>query len=349
MSPSHLRTLLTVCFVLLCSHCVRVNRERVALTSPRVALDYRNALVVGNEQALLLWSIDGSSHYTLSEGAALHPRRVAEDAVLVVRAESANLQRGALLERISLIDGSRVAVATLPAFACANGTEEELLGLDVQEPYDFVVDPQGKRAYLTLMDRNANMADVQLKVRVELDSGRVARWQTLGEPECLPPPGVSPGDPDEDQWHTLTLRSSTEATARKYTFDFDSESSWVLKSGEPATHLPDYLAEGASPSGRWLVLGGELQEGDYIHRNLLLLDREDGNVYPILEQPGPWPAPLAAAKRAVKVPESGMADVVGESDVRWLSFSESVELLIVDQLVVQPAKRSWAFEGQLAR
>ena len=321
---------------------------------PRAPIDFNQALIVGDDDGLVLWTVDGSAQYMLSEGAAFYPRRVGADAALVLSGELFSLHGGAQLVRISLLDGARAVLATLPPYTCANATDDDqkLLGLDIQDPNDFVVDPDGKTAYLSLMDRNSNMANLQVKIRVELDSGRVTRWQTTGEPECLPPPGVELGDPPEDRWPDLYMTPEDEPAPAQYAFDFDVESGWVTKLSEPATkhlRLPDYSPEYASPSGRWLVLGGDLQEADYIHRSLVLLDREAGVVYPVLEAPGAWPPPLTAANRTVKTPVSGMADVVGESDVRWLSFTDGAELLIVDQLVVQPTKPSWTFEGELAR
>jgi|GEM_PF-2346095 len=317
-------------------------------------IDFHHALIVGDEDGLVLWTVDGSAHHMLSEGAAFYPRRIGADAALVLSGQRSNFHFGAQLVRISLIDGSRAVLATVPPYACANATadDSQMLGLDVQDPQDFVVDPDGKRAYLSMMDRNSNMANLQVKIRVELDSGRVTRWQTVGEPECLPPPGVELGYPPDDQWPDLYRSPEDEPASANYAFDFDAESGWVTKLGEPATkhlRLPDYNREYTSPSGRWLVLGGDLQEADYIHRSLVLLDREAGAVFPVLEAPGAWPLPLVAAKRTVKMPGSGMADVVGESDVRWLELSDGAELLIVDRLVVQPAKPSWAFKGELAR
>jgi hypothetical protein len=321
---------------------------------PASPIDFHHALIVGDDDGLLLWTVDGSAHHMLSEGAAFYPRRIGADAVLVLSGELSNLHIGAQLVRISLIDGSRTALATLPPYACANATDDDsqMLGLDIQDPHDFVVDPDGKRAYLSMMDRNSNMASLQVKIRVELDSGRVMRWQTVGEPECLPPPGVELGYPPDEQWPDLDMSPDDEPASASYAFDFDADSGWVKTASEPATkhlRLRDYSRECTSPSGRWLVLGGDLQEADYVHRSLVLLDREAGAVFPVLEAPGAWPLPLTAAKRTVKTPVSGMADVVGESDVRWLRFADGAELLIVDQLVLQPNKPSWTFEGELVR
>jgi hypothetical protein len=327
---------------------------RTATASAPAVPDPQHALIVGNAEHLELWSLDGTSHRTLSVGPALHPRRLDADTVVALSDASQDLQRGTELVRISLHDGSRTLIATLPAFRCSNDAPDTWQDLDVQDALDFRFDASGNMACLDLMDRNANMADVSLKVRVELDSGSIQRWLGVGEPECIAPAGVSHGEPSDEEWCGFERVSddAPEPTA-SFAFDYDDETGWVKRvTGEPTNYaqLPDYMREKLSPSGRWLVLGGDIQEGDYIHRSLVLFDRAEGSLYPVLAAPGPWPLPLTAAKAvdAVKAPSEGMADVVGESDVRWLSVSPDSELLIVDQLVISPLKGSWAFEGELA-
>ena len=65
------------------------------------------------------------------------------------------------------------------------------------------------------------------------------------------------------------------------------------KNGNPVLKIPEYSPETSSPSGRWVVLGGDVSEGDYIHRNLVLLDRAKGDIYPL----GPRLAGAAATGR----------------------------------------------------
>jgi len=317
-------------------------------------IDLREALIVGNDEALALWRADGGVHRTISRGPALHPRRMGDDAVLAL--STSNVAEGASLIRISLEDGTRHTVAAIPAFACANAAPEESAGLslDVEDPSDFELDVPRKLACLTLMDRNANMASLQVRVRVELESGRVQRWQTVGEPECLPPADVTLGEPGDEEWCEGAALADEASAPRAFAFDFDDESGWVRKLSEPRSktvRLLDFTRERVSPSGRWQVLGGMMQEGDYIHRSLVLFDRQEGEFYPVLASPGSWPAPLTAAgkRNLVSVPSAGLADVVGESDVRWLSLADAREVLIVDQLVLAPLGPRWAFDGELAR
>ena len=333
-----------------------------AAPSPHPGLDLEHGLIVGHAKALVLWAPDGSAQRVLSAGPALHPVRTDSGSLLVLNGKDGNLNLGAQLVRISLQDGTRTRVAKLPAFACANASSasedddgSSALGLDVQAADDFEVDASGKVACLTLMDRNANMADLQLKVRVELDSGRVQRWLTVGEDDCKAPKGVIAGEPDRAHWCNPRMEPEPEPEpATRFAFDYDVDTGWVRRvfaKPENHVHLNEYLLEQTSPSGRWLVLGGDHTDGDYIHRSLVLCDREDGAIYPVLAKASAWPVPLKAAKRGgmarIRVPSKGMADVVGESDVLWLG-GPTTEMLIVDQLVIRPNARSWTFKGQLA-
>ena len=327
----------------------------VELATPALSPDLEHALIVGNGERLELWAIDGSTQRTLSEGAAFHPRKLNAETVLALRPSGEKPELGQQLVRISLRDGSRTVVANLPAFRCGNAAADAWQDLDIEDPRDFTFDVGGKVACFDLLDRNINMADVMLKVRVELDSGSVRRWLALGEPECVAPSGVMDGDPSDEEWCN-PARESDDAPepVASFAFDYNDETGWIERTGAAPSNyiqLPDYMREKLSPSGRWLVLGGDIQEADYIHRSLLLFDRETGSLYPVMAEPTAWPAPLTAAKpgAAVKAPSEGMADVVGESDVRWLSVSSGSELLIVDQLVIVPFRASWAFEGELAR
>ncbi|MEY4576564.1 MAG: hypothetical protein RL701_1267 [Pseudomonadota bacterium] len=316
-------------------------------------------LIVGNETGLELWAPDGRSHRVLSVGAAMHPHRIDDHTVLAVRPKHDRyLLQGASIEKISLRDGSRSQVAELPEFSCSNSTEDDPVmfgGLDIQDPSDFALTADGRVACINLMDRNINMANVLVRVRVELDSGRVTRWLAVGEDECRAPADMRIGEPSEAE----TCKRDTPApaptvTAPTFPYTFDERTGYVQTTGEKPTRLArlhEYTHELTSPSGRWLVLGGDIEEGDYSHRRIVLCDRTDGALYPVRAEAGPWPAPLTAAKRGgrIRVQTADMADVVGETDLRWLGDSAETEVLVVDQLVIQPNAAVWSFEGELAR
>ena len=105
------------------------------------------------------------------------------------------------------------------------------------------------------------------------------------------------------------------------------------------------------PSGRWSVLRGDVEEGDYIHARLLLLDRDKGELFRIAESRS-WPPPLRPKGKhglpQIKTPVATI-DVIGESDVRWLGSSAESELLVVDSLVVKPGHYAFSVDGEIAR
>ena len=121
--------------------------------------------------------------------------------------------------------------------------------------------------------------------------------------------------------------------------------------GKRRLRLRDYQVEATSGSGRWLVLGGDVEEGDYIYRRLVLLDRQDGTLYPLGEEPGPWPKPIGRvgqAARTVGTPVAQAALVPYEDELRWLQGG-SGDLLVFGRLIVLPGKPSFAVDGEVAR
>jgi len=323
-------------------------------------------LIVGSSRGLEAWRWDGSGKRLISRGPALHPRWLDEHNVLVVRANvNEDLARGGRLERIALDGGKRTRVAKLPPFGSAGAADAGASAaiqwsLDIQSPDNFVVDASKRFACLTLMDRNLNMLSATLFERVDLATGQVSRWFELldpGDARGPLPDGVKAGQPDAGE--TCSPRENAIAAiapVETLPFRFDNERIVEQKEGKPVARakLGGYFIEaaGASPSGRWLLLGGDLEEGDYIHRQLVLLDRATGDLFPIRPKGGAWPAPLAPAGKKspprFATPVKNTVGVVGESDVRWLSRAPDAEILIVDGLVVRPGAGSFNVEGEIA-
>lgn len=285
---------------------------------------------------------------------AFHPRWLDEGSVLVLRPNDADdLAKGASLERIVVADGTRSRVAELSAFACQKVRGgAELFPLAIQSPWDFAVDATGRLVCMTLMDRNLNMKDIKVDVRIDLESGKVSRFIEVGQ-SCKPSRGVEIGHPRTPSWQACG-RKERPASGRAFRFAFDEGMIVELVPGSrpsPRVRLSDYTAEDESPSGRWRVLGGDIEEGDYIHRRIVLLDREAGEVFPIPEAPGAWPRPLegsgAQPPFVIALPKT--ASVVGETDLRWLGEDDASELLVVDRLVVRPGGATFAVDGEVAR
>lgn len=317
-------------------------------------------LIVGSERGLEAWSLDGARRRLVSAGAALHPRWLDEASVLAVVPLAARpLGAGATLERIRLADGRRERVAALPPFACGDGAAGDggvsFEALDLHDGADFELAPSEGLACLRLLDRNLDMASVVLDVQVDVRRGGVERWLVVGDDVCRPPRDVQPGEPARRCERAGAPSASSSATAR-YTYDLPDADGRVVEATPQGERVAlqlglDYAPEVASPTGRWLVLGGDTVEGDYLYRRLSLLDRESGRVYPIGEAAGPWPSalePVAGSPPTLVLPIERAALVEREADVRWLSTREG-ERLVVGSHVVWPGRGSFMVDGEIAR
>jgi hypothetical protein len=183
------------------------------------------------------------------------------------------------------------------------------------------------------------------------------RWLTAGEEACIPPPGVSLARVQENLTCPAPDEGSYASSKSPFPFSFDDDG--ILRrgttaKGDPVLELPWYepFLNGASPSGRWMILAGDKENSDYVHRNIVLLDRQQGEVYPIREQKT-WPVPLRANGKTnlphIKTPITGTASVVDETDVRWLGSEADSELLIVGDLVLKPGAYAFTVQGEVAR
>ncbi|HEX6244320.1 MAG TPA: hypothetical protein VFZ61_25560, partial [Polyangiales bacterium] len=322
-----------------------------------------DALVVGSTQGLHRVEPDGSGSRLISPLAALAPRWLSLGSVLVIRPLLAGqLERGAVLERVWLHDGKRTQLAELPAFACAGGKKDSGLGLDLHDPRDFRVVHEAHVACLRLMDRNANMANVVVDAEIDLNTGAVARTLSVGAPQCKSP--FAPANPAKSACNADSAgdeRVVEQVNAYRFTFAREQLID-TKQANKPVLTLREYQEEEMSPTGRWLVLGGDPVESDYLYRRLVLLDRNDGALFALTDKPGPWPEPLARPEkkaRALSLPIEQAALVPRETEARWIDArgqaSEEApggrgqELLVVGTLVVAPGKASFELPGELAR
>jgi hypothetical protein len=296
---------------------------------------------------------------------AKFPRWLGPDTVLVARAvRDDDFSQGGRLDRISLADGKRTRVAKLPPFSCAGTTggdasvDRESTALSIQDGTDFVVDAGKRFVCIELMDRNVNMASLAVAMRVDLETGKVERRLTLGKEECKPPDDVAVDDGESDDVQSdkrgCTAEAARPAQGAPASFPFTFADGALLRQGSSKRVLTIRGYDDAlliSPSGRWAVLGGDQEDGDYIHRSLVLLDRATGHVFPIRASPH-WPAPLLPAsktKARLETPIPRTVSVVGETDVRWLGTGEETELLVIDDLVVKPGGASFSVKGEIPR
>lgn len=267
----------------------------------------RPTLIVASEGGVDEVTLEGTTTRRLSRTPASRPRRLPPtgDVLFVVP--------GSLeLRRLSPDTGKEEVIARLPrGEAC-----RPLQPLSIQEDLDFIIDMKRDVACISLMDRNANMVSLHVNARVNLTSHEVKSAVVI------------------DLSHACKQDPKAHAI-----FDCSRESSSHPPAPDPSgLALPaGFHAESRSPSGRWLVLGGEVSEGDYMHHNLLLLDSETQRVYPIVE--GPWPRPNAPGSAFDTV------DVVSESTIRWI---QGLDVLLVDMLLVKPGERTVRLAGDVA-
>ncbi|MEY4509306.1 MAG: hypothetical protein RLZZ450_1428 [Pseudomonadota bacterium] len=356
-------------------------------------------LIVADEAGLSAYLWDGSAKRTLSAGSTLHPRWFDTNGVVALAVDapaapgatatparsSRDLARGARLERISLVDGTRRVLAQLPPFTCvgpAQPTGEarpgagEPVSLGVQTTSEFKVDALKQVACLDLMDRNTNMATLGMRVRVDLSTGKVMRWMTLGAEDCPLPGDVLPGVPaDDDVCNTVLAGAPSsfdpspegalqplegregsahpdpaKSAETSFPFGFDDERVTQLDAlGKPAgkVTVEGYEVELASPSGRWLLLGGDPEEGDYMYRRLVLLDRQSGELFALQSTAGAFPKPLKVQGKRLRTPVRGASLLQFEADVRWLGDSAESELLVLGDLLVRPGDRAFSVAGEL--
>jgi hypothetical protein len=323
----------------------------------RAALLETGELIVGNRQGLEAWKPDGSSRRVISPGAAFHPRRFGRDHVLVLRPVSGfDVREGALLELITLANGERRELAQLPPFRCAeqrDPTRPQPPRLDVEDPSDFEAHAQERVACLGFMDAASRTAHVRVRARVDLSLARVDRWLVLGETECTPPQDVQAGDPAADGtcWGIAKPASiAPDPAAFPFTFDEEHVRMPAAPRGGAKLQVRGYQIEQSSPSGRWLLLTGDYTERDATYRRLLLLDRTNGKLFPLVDRPAGWPAPLAAAGSKLKTPIKQAQLVSNLADVRWLGDSDSSELLLLGVLVIRPGAPAFELtEGEVTR
>jgi hypothetical protein len=318
-------------------------------------------LIVGSESGLQAYGVDGARRRIISPGAALHPRWFnSENVIVLAPRDPRSLSAGATLQRVSLADGRRHDLAVLPPFGCEpRATEPDDTSfryeLDLQDDGDFDLAPAAGLACLRLLDRNVNMASVVLDVRIDLRTGRVERWLAVGEDVCTPPPGVPLGSATSECRGDAEPPAVSPTPARVYSYDMPDADGRVIETTPQGARTAlqlglDYSPEDRSPSGRWLVLGGDTEEGDYLYRRLSLLDRERGRVYPII--PGAaWPAAIEAGRGSpptLPLPIEGAVLVSGETDVRWLE-TPNAELLVVGNAIIRPGAKSFTVDGTVAR
>lgn len=278
-------------------------------------------LIAANRAGVFEVTRDGRDVRQLSKTSAQQPRWVVPGRRLVFLTEDAAELRSLDLETAKEKTVARVRTRLdCPSGSVPAGTPDPGVSLRLHDDDDFVVG-QG-RACLRLMDRNANMADFILDVRVDLATGRAEEFIPTARDNCKVARREAP--PCE-----RPLRRGTDKVP-------------------PSEHAgpPDFFANEVSPSGRWVLLHGNNEQGDYIYHQVVLYEIATRRTFPIFVRDAgdrPWPAPVPADQ--LTVPDALGDSVIAETPIYWLPGPD--DRLVVDGYLIVPGVRI-AFVGDLA-
>lgn len=281
------------------------------------------------------------------------------------------------LRELDLTSRTERVVATLPGdvgLGCGGAWGSDAEGDARREPYlvgdqlmfasSMAVDAD--RACFEVMDRNLNMASVIAQIEVDLHTGRVQSWLTFVLTDRASSCTALPEAEADALACTRLLRGSARrerAGSRPRAGRWTVHSSGSLgalvgpEGQRRALAIAEPMVETVSPDGRWAVIGGNREEGDYIYRSLWLLELRRGLVFPIAasreEEPetgertvAPWPRPLSRRELADAPAMLRHAyGVTGETAIRWLGRT----LVLGEALLVTPGRGSVALPGPLVR
>jgi hypothetical protein len=300
-------------------------------------------------------------------GRRWHPRflRATEVLALATTDQEVGSEKPVPVRSISLDTGASRVVGTFPAFRCrgaadggtsdagpdASGSpaEGDIWELSLQTEEDMGVTPDGRGLCLTRLDRNLNMADLMLSQRMDLATGSVESVLVLGGDRCPAAPGVTVTKQDPCRGR----RALQKPAVRSSPFRFDRGK--IIRRDPAGDRTVAVLKqftmnERSSPSGRWLLVSRHVEEdeGDYIYRQIALLDLASGQLYPLSKTASPWPAPFDLARFKPSVAAEQTATLAGESDLAWLPFAGG-DVLVLDNTLVVPERASVPLPGDVAR
>lgn len=297
-------------------------------------------LICAGESGVFDLGSDGSRRIRLSSALnASSPRYVDEGRSIVF------LSGGNTLRRLDLATGVDSLIAG--PWNTSNGCDsKDLESLEVQTDDDVVLDASERYVCVDLYDRNINMASAGVSVRVDLTTG------TFQQRTTLLPEGCS-NAPLADSFN-CNSPVETEPKAAQFPYSFDEDNFAVIgPSGESFGKLTEFTPSLAAPGGRWVLLRGNQEDADYIHVNLLLLDRLSGSIVPIpsLDEDtrSTWPTPLTKLElsepsRAKLGKRAG--DFVAETTVRFIGPNR---LVVGNLLMLLDSERLVGLPGDIVR
>ena len=237
---------------------------------------------------------------------------------------------------------SRLPTSAAPSVFYADA-QEERVRLLLQQGRDFCTD--GKNACLVLMNRNINMMDETARLTVSLATGKQKLEPLACQPSRDPsaackrareslggyfcPCSFVDENPPEGKEDGFPYRIKDGAIQQRA-----AGAAW-RRTGK----LAGFDVESRSPSGRYQLVAGRRDSGDYVYRSLIVFDAQTGE----LLCPG--------ERRVTRLPSSRIAacpgiTATGESEVRWLAGPDR---LLLDQTLIDFDPLRTVFVGSLVR
>jgi hypothetical protein len=325
-------------------------------------------LVVGSDAGLQEVGLDGKVLATLTTTPARYPRYLpgSDRRVIVFLAPRGKGPYApyAELRRFSLRERREETIAKLPRqeLRCSRRFPSDIARSELliqDENHDFVLSRTA--ACLHLLDRNSNMASAQVSLRVDLGRGKVARRFIVISQGCRVGGRASADDARPFECGRLAGRHlagpasapALRPAGPRYRLERGrlirvEGKRAVVAARMSAAFVEDPFTETKTLSrqDRYAVVKGASALGDYLHYAVLVLDRETGNLYPVLA--GPWPAPITPAKlRGWRPRELHRAtrDVVGEEALHPIGAGSAFH---VGTTLVVPGSHTVELPGQLA-
>lgn len=325
-------------------------------------------LILANSAGLHALAHDGKLLRTLTKTPASRPRLQAgnREVLYLRQLEDFSLE----LRKLNLTSGQEELVVKVPKFSYdqfqkkieGEDTGHSAAPMRVYSDEGFRVGPAA--ACLYLANHNSNMADLEADVRVDLATKKVQiLHRGCAGPDCQK--GLSFSGRRDESCKTGDSRNA-EASPPKKAYPFFIEDQRLMSRAANGTKKT--VADLRSRSGwgwdeagafssslRYTSLQGNLeQESDSLLRQVLLLDKQTGNIYPIitpdirkLGQSVSWPKPLTKGQLLQLRSGERLATVtVGvDSPIRAVGTDDR---LLVEQLLLIPGKAIVYLDGQLA-
>ncbi len=288
-------------------------------------------LLTSGERGVFLVSENGEA-LRRTDTPASQARRRADGTIFFLH------NSGPLMELRSLTKDTERVVASVPVnwevdpSSCTAHAAPSGVTLAVQDETGFFINPSGTHACLSLMDRNLNMLDLAVRASIDLATGAVTSRLQYFE-DCV----VHETDAKDVCAHVPAIRRSTAVSgtngARKWQFrngrlhTHESSNNPIELCGQTSIADASCGVDSTSPSGRWIAITLGTEDGDYIHRSIVLADLDTGEIVALDQDGGlqighQLPSCLAM---------NSCVDIVGETPVHW--FPGSDQFSIDDKLI----------------